>query len=180
MSIYDSIGGGPAVRAAVDDFYTRLLADPRLAPFFTGIELRHLKAHQRAFIAAAVGGPEIYRGRDMAAAHAGLAITDADFDAVVAHLVDTLAGLGVPEETIGQIGGVLAPLRGEIVTVPVEARQLVSPRAVVVAGSLGLVGESVSTLHDGLDDARVAEGGPEPRHRNLDGMLVAAFAWRDL
>ena len=29
MSIYDSIGGEPAVRAAVDDFYARVLADSR-------------------------------------------------------------------------------------------------------------------------------------------------------
>jgi hemoglobin len=120
VSIYDSIGGGPAVRAAVDDFYARVLADPQLAPFFTGVGLQHLKAHQRAFIAAAIGGPEIYQGRDMAAAHAGLAITDVDFDAVVGHLVDTLTGLGVPQETIGQIGGALAPLRGDIVTAPAD------------------------------------------------------------
>lgn len=116
MSIYDSIGGAPAVRAAVDDFYARVLADPQLAPFFSDVDLQHLKSHQRAFITAAVGGPEIYRGRDMAVAHAGLDITDADFDAVVAHLVGTLAGLGVPAETIGQIGSTLAPLRGDIVT----------------------------------------------------------------
>jgi len=64
MSIYDSIGGAPAIRAAVDDFYARVLADARLAPFFTGTDLHRLKAHQRAFIAAAVGGPEIYAGRD--------------------------------------------------------------------------------------------------------------------
>jgi len=70
--------------------------------------------------AAAIGGPEIYEGRDMAAAHAGLAITEADFDAVVGHLVDTLTGLGVPDETIGQIGGALAPLRGDIVTAPAD------------------------------------------------------------
>jgi hemoglobin len=120
MSIYDSIGGAPAVRAAVEDFYARVLADPRLAPFFTGTDLYHLKAHQRAFIAAAIGGSQIYEGRDMAAAHAGLAITDEDFDAVVAHLVDTLTGLGVPEETIGQIGGALAPLRGDIATAQTE------------------------------------------------------------
>lgn len=118
VSIYDSIGGSSAVRAAVDAFYARVLADPQLAPFFTSTDLQHLKAHQRAFIAAAIGGPEIYQGRDMAAAHAGMAVTEADFDGVVAHLVDTLAGLGVPEETIGQIGGALAPLRGEIVTAP--------------------------------------------------------------
>lgn len=122
MSIYDSIGGAGAVRAAVDDFYARVLADGRLAPFFTGTDLNRLKAHQRAFIAAAIGGPEIYQGRDMASAHAGLGIADSDFDAVVDHLVDTLSGLGVPEETIGQIGSVLAPLRSDIVT----ARELAS------------------------------------------------------
>ena len=118
MSIYDSIGGEPAVRAAVDDFYARLLADRQLAPFFTGADLHRLKAHQRAFIAAAIGGPDIFAGRDMASAHAGLGIGDAEFDAVVGHLTDTLTGLGVPEGTIGQISGALAPLRDDIVTTP--------------------------------------------------------------
>ena len=65
MSIYDSIGGEPAVRAAVDDFYAHLLADRQLAAFF-----------------------------------------------------GTLTALGVPENTIGQIGEALAPLRGAIVTAP--------------------------------------------------------------
>ena len=118
MSIYDSIGGASAVRAAVDDFYARVLADRRLAAFFTGTDLQRLKAHQRAFIAAAIGGPEVFSGRDMASAHAGLGIGDADFDAVVGHLVGTLTGLGVPEDTIGQIAGALAPLRDDIVTTP--------------------------------------------------------------
>jgi len=52
----------------------------------------------------------------MASAHAGLGIGNGDFDAVVGHLVGTLTGLGVPEDTIGQIGGALAPLRDDIVT----------------------------------------------------------------
>jgi hemoglobin len=116
LSIYDSIGGASAVRAAVDDFYARVLADPQLAPFFTGTDLNRLKAHQRAFIAAAIGGPEIFQGRDMASAHGGLGISDADFNAVVEHLVGTLTGLGVPAETIRQIGSALAPLRSDIVT----------------------------------------------------------------
>jgi hemoglobin len=118
MSIYDSIGGAAAVRAAVDDFYDRVLADPGLAPFFAGTDLQRLKAHQRSFIAAAVGGAEIFAGRDMASAHAGLGIADAQFDAVVAHLVGTLTGLGVPQDIIGQIGAVLTPLRASIVAAP--------------------------------------------------------------
>jgi hemoglobin len=117
MSIYDSIGGAPAVAAVVDDFYARLLADPKLAPFFDDVDLAGLKAHQRSFIAAALGGPEIFAGRDLATAHTGLGITDADFHAVVSHLVGTLTALGVPAETISQIGGALAPLRAQIVTV---------------------------------------------------------------
>jgi hemoglobin len=120
MSIYESIGGAGAVQAAVDDFYVRLLDDPQLAPFFVDVDLQRLKAHQRAFLTAALGGAQIYQGRDMAAAHAGLAISGGDFDAVVAHLVATLTGLGVPDETISQIGGLLAPLRGDIVTAVAE------------------------------------------------------------
>jgi hemoglobin len=116
VSIYESIGGAPAVAAAVDDFYRRVLGDASLAPYFTGVDLARLQSHQRSFIAAAIGGSEIYAGRDMGAAHAGLGITDADFDAVVGHLVDTLSGLGVPPATIGEIGEKLAPLRGQIVS----------------------------------------------------------------
>jgi hemoglobin len=118
MGIYDRIGGASAVRAAVDDFYARVLADARLAPFFTSTDLNRLKAHQRAFIAAAIGGPEVFGGRDMASAHAGVGIGEGDFDAVVGHLVGTLTGLGVPEDTLGQIAGALAPLRDDIVTMP--------------------------------------------------------------
>ncbi len=116
MSLYDIIGGADAVRTAVDDFYTRVLADPRLAPYFATTDLNRLKAHQRSFIAAAIGGPELFSGRDMKTTHAGFRISDTEFDAVVGHLVDTLAGLGVPDETIGQIGGALMPLRADIVT----------------------------------------------------------------
>ena len=118
MSIYDSIGGAPAVHAAVDDFYKRVLGDPSLAPFFTTVDMDKLKAHQRSFIAAAIGGPEIFGGRDMGTAHAGLGISDAHFDSVVSHLVATLMSLSVPEDIIGQIGAALSPLRSDIVTVP--------------------------------------------------------------
>jgi hemoglobin len=118
MTIFDSIGGAPSVSVAVDKFYGQVLSDPQLAPYFAGVDLDRLKSHQRSFIAAAIGGPDIYRGRDMAVAHANLGITDPDFDAVVGHLVETLTELGVPNEIIAEIGGALAPLRSDIVGVP--------------------------------------------------------------
>ncbi|KPM54001.1 group 1 truncated hemoglobin [Frankia sp. CcI49] len=117
MSIYDAIGGATAVEAAVDQFYVRVTADPVLSPYFAGRDIPSLKAHQRAFIAAAIGGPEVYKGRAIPAVHTPLKISDAHFDAVVDHLVAALAGLGVPAETTGKIGAALAPLRKEIVSV---------------------------------------------------------------
>jgi hemoglobin len=115
-SIYDAIGGPAAVEAAVTDFYVRVLADPQLAGFFAGTDMRKLQSHQRAFLTAALGGPQLYTGRAMPEAHAGLDITDADFDAVVGHLAATLESLGVPPDTIGVIATALTPLREEIVT----------------------------------------------------------------
>src|SRR5687767_14385536 len=65
MTIYDDIGGAGRVAAVVDDFYERVLAFQQLARWFDGIDVRRLKAHQRAFIAATIGGPDGYTGRSM-------------------------------------------------------------------------------------------------------------------
>lgn len=119
-SIFEQIGGKPAVSAAVDGLYQRLLAFPVLAPYFAGTDMERLKRHMRAFMAVALGGADLYAGRDMHTARAGLGVTDDAFDRVVVHLVATLASLGVPGETIGAIGAKLAPLRAQIVTVEEE------------------------------------------------------------
>lgn len=119
-SVFEQIGGKPAVSAAVDGLYERLLADPVLAPYFTGTDMERLKGHMRAFMAVALGGADLYAGRDMRSAHAGLRVTHDAFDRVVAHLVDTLVSLGVPVELIEAIGAKLAPLRAQVVTVEEE------------------------------------------------------------
>jgi hemoglobin len=117
-TIYQQIGGESAVGAVVDDFYGRVLTDPALAPYFDGVDLTRLKAHQRAFVGVALGGPERYEGRGMEAAHKGLRITGDAFDRVVQHLAGSLAAAGVDPSTIQAIAGKLLPLRGEIVSHP--------------------------------------------------------------
>ena len=120
-SIFDQIGGNAAVAAAVDGLYDRLLADPVLSPYFAGTDMRKQKRHMRAFMATALGGSDIYAGRDMRAAHAGLRITNEAFDRVVGHLVDTLISLRVCDTHIAQIGAALAPLRAQVVEDIAEA-----------------------------------------------------------
>lgn len=116
VSIYESIGGAEAVAAAVDNFYDRVLDDPGLAPYFEDYDVREIKRHQRSFLTAALGGAELYEGRDMATAHQHLGVTGEHFDKVVVHLAATLGELGVPDDTVDAIGGKLAPLKPEIVS----------------------------------------------------------------
>ena len=115
MSMLGAAGGSDVIRAAVDRFDEKLLADPALAHYWVGIEMPRLRAHQKAFLLAALGGADLYAGRDMRGAHAGLAITDTDFDLVVAHLADSLAEVGVSAGSVAGIARLLAPLRHQIV-----------------------------------------------------------------
>ena len=115
-SIYDEIGGEPALVKVVDDFYLRVLADPQLAGFFTGMNMIRLKGRQVAFFAQALGGPELYDGASMRDAHTGRGITQSDFDKVALHLTESLQTAGVPDDLVGQIIGVIAPLAPEIVS----------------------------------------------------------------
>jgi hemoglobin len=114
MPIYDDIGGRGAVAETVEQFYERVLSDPELAPYFANTDMPKQKAHLRAFIAAALGGPDIYKGRDMSLAHAAVKVTHDAFDRVVGHLVETLHHLEVPMHHIEAIGARLTPLRAQI------------------------------------------------------------------
>lgn len=117
-TLYEQIGGRPAVEAAVDRFYERVLADPSLNHLFTGVSMERLKGHQFAFLSQALGGPRQYDGASMKDAHARLAIEQSHFDSVAVHLVETLRELGVPEEIVGQIAAAVTPLSNQIVNTP--------------------------------------------------------------
>lgn len=116
ISLYHAIGGRGALAAAVDDFYARLLADPVLAPFFPGgVGARH-RGYLITVLGEALGGPEHYRGPDLARAHSLLGISNVLFDRTAGHLSATLEGLGVPRRLVDRIVEIVAGLRPIIVT----------------------------------------------------------------
>jgi methyl-accepting chemotaxis protein len=117
-SLYERLGGKTAITAAVEEFYRRVLADPELRPFFAKTNMKWLKTRQAQFLTQALGGPALYRGQDMKAAHAHLAIEARHFERVAGHLVGTLRSLGVSQPLIDEVVAGVAPLAADIVNTP--------------------------------------------------------------
>ena len=116
LTDYQAVGGGPAVKAVVDDSYERVLHDPHLARYFIHVDLPRLKRHQALMVTKVLGGPDAYTGRSLRDAHSHLAITAADFARVMGHLGAALQDAGVPEEIIGRTAAAVQQTKPEIVT----------------------------------------------------------------
>lgn len=117
-SDYERIGGGPAVRAVVEEFYRRLTADEQVGHYFEHVSLPNLKRHQALMITSILGGPDEYDGRPLDVAHASLGISDADYERVGGHLMACLRDAGVPDDIQGRVADALGQVRGAIVTQP--------------------------------------------------------------
>jgi hemoglobin len=113
--LFERLGGKPAIEAVVDDFLGRVAKDERINAGFAIGDVPRLRQRLVELVCAGTGGPCVYSGRDMKSAHAGMKITNAQFDALVGHLVATLDKFKVPAQEKGELLGVLGPMRGAIV-----------------------------------------------------------------
>jgi hemoglobin len=116
-SLYTRLGGNAAITAVVGDFVNeRVAKDARINTFFANVDLPNLERLLVEQIGEASGGPEVYTGRDMVEAHAGLSITVADFNALVEDLVISLDTFEVPETEKTELLNALGPMQADIVT----------------------------------------------------------------
>lgn len=116
-SVYEKIGGEPAVDAAVDIFYRKVLADDRISMFFADVDMDEQIAKQKSFLTYAFGGPVTYSGQNMRDGHKHLVergLNDSHVDAVIELLAGTLVELNVPKELIMQVGAIAESVRGQV------------------------------------------------------------------
>lgn len=116
-SLFERLGGKPALTAVVDDFVGRVAADTRINKKFAKTNIPRIKTELVDQLCAATGGPCTYTGRDMKTAHKNMKVTDGEFNALVEDLVATLGKFNVPEKEKGELLGILGPLKSQIVEV---------------------------------------------------------------
>ena len=115
-SLYDRLGQKPAIEAVVSDFVARVAADNRINGKFAQANIPRLKMLLVEQICEASGGPFKYSGRDMKKTHAGMAVTEPQFNALVEDLVSTFNKFKVGEKEKSELLGVLGPMKKDIVT----------------------------------------------------------------
>jgi len=116
-SLYKRLGGAPAIKAAVDVFYGKVLADDRIRHFFDGVDMERQRAKQRGFLTMVTGGPNGYTGQNMRDGHRHLVaqgLDDSHVDAVIELLGATLKELGVSDADILGVATLANSVRDDV------------------------------------------------------------------
>jgi hemoglobin len=117
-TLFQRLGGLEAVAAVTDDFLGRVLADPKLKPYFKGLEerdLQRIRQHVVDQLCNATGGPCFYPGKDMKTTHQEMEINADIYNAFTGHLGETLEKFKVPDRERNELATIINSLRGQIV-----------------------------------------------------------------
>lgn len=117
-SLYQQFGGQPGLVKLMDDFMARLLADPRMNPFFKDVNQQHVKDQLVAQFCEVSGGPCKLKGPDMKKVHAGMDIDRSAFNALVEVLQQAMDAQGIPFSAQNRMLAQLAPMHRDIINLP--------------------------------------------------------------
>ncbi len=92
-SLYERLGGYDAISAVANNLLPRLINDETLGRFWLhrgtdGVERE--KQLLIDFLSHNAGGPMYYTGRDMKPTHAGMRISETDWQRFIGHVNETL------------------------------------------------------------------------------------------
>lgn len=115
-SLYGQLGGAPMLEAISARLIDGFAISPDGSRAFDRVKLPRVKRGLEAFLCVLANGPCAYDGDDMQRIHAGLRISEREFNALVEHLRQTLDALGVDPGAKHELLRRLAPMRRDIVT----------------------------------------------------------------
>lgn len=113
-TLFDELGGEPALRAVIDDFVGRVFGDMMIGFFFRNADRRRIAELEYQHAAEHLGGPVKYRGKPLAQAHRPHRIMGGQFNRRRELLKKTLVDHGAPERVIAAWLAHNETLRGEI------------------------------------------------------------------
>lgn len=95
-SLYERMGGEPALRAVIDDFVERVFDDIMIGYMFRDADRARIKELEFQHASEFLGGPHAYQGRPLRAAHARHRIMGGQFARRLQLLRQVFAAHAVP------------------------------------------------------------------------------------
>ena len=119
QSLFDRLGGLPAIECVVDTSVPIILNDDRISGYFAG----ELNAGQPQSIRDALvdyfcdvsGGPCEYKGRNMVCAHVGLGIDNQAHNAFISDLEQAAGDCGADPAVFAEVSKLMFGLRPKVV-----------------------------------------------------------------
>ena len=115
-ALYDDMGGKPGMDRLVDASVDRYLSDPRIKDIFEESNIDRIRAELKDQFCMVAEGPCQYKGHDMTAAHKGLHLTNANFNALVEDLQLAMDEQGIAFAVQNRFLARLAPMQHQVVT----------------------------------------------------------------
>jgi hemoglobin len=97
-TLYERMGGEPALRAVIDDFVERVFQDIMIGFMFRNAEPARIKELEFQHASEFLGGPHRYQGRPLQQAHARHRIMGGQFARRLQLLRQVFAAHAVPED----------------------------------------------------------------------------------
>jgi hemoglobin len=114
-SLYDRLGGKPALNAVVGELWTQVAADARINGRFARTDPQVFGSQLVDFLCQASGGPCQYTGANMKTAHTGMKLSGAEFTALAENAVKALDKFKVPATEKAEVMNMLGSLQGDII-----------------------------------------------------------------
>lgn len=114
-SLFERLGGTEGITQIASDLVDNHMSNPRISPRFAESNVDKLKNAAATFFITGSGGPEVYEGRDMVAAHKGMNIDATEFVAVLDDALKALSQNKVGQREQEEVLFILYRMKGEIV-----------------------------------------------------------------
>jgi hemoglobin len=121
QSLYERLGGYDTISEIIDEFLKKMFTDPQVGKYFIGMGTdtrEQLRQKNKLLMCKNTGGPCKIINREMKLAHAGLGVTDSDWQVTLSHLAGTLESLKVGEQEQRELLQLISSLKKYIVEGP--------------------------------------------------------------
>ncbi|WP_050931828.1 group I truncated hemoglobin [Aestuariivita boseongensis] len=114
-TLYERLGGTDGIRQIVDVLVDNHSKNPVVSSRFAGSDMNNLKQLAGDFFITGSGGPEIYSGKDMIAAHQFMNISGDEFVAVLDDAMNALQANGIGQREQEEVLYILYSLKDQVV-----------------------------------------------------------------